>query len=87
MAEKNIKPRRDGADTDLAADAKGPGADEVQSAMDEATRQGFFGSEIDSTPNEAYSVQGVLKGEPTPETDKDQRRKVAGEAEEAQGRF
>jgi hypothetical protein len=54
-----------------AADAPGPGSDEVQAAMDEATAKGFFGVEIDSTPNEHYTVDGVTSGKPTPETDAD----------------
>ena len=31
--------------------------------------QGFRGTEVDSTPNEAYTVAGVTSGAPTPETD------------------
>jgi hypothetical protein len=54
-----------------AADAPGPGSDEVQAAMDVATEQGFFGVEVDGTPNEHYTVAGVTAGKPTPETDAD----------------
>lgn len=43
----------------------------VQEAMNEATAKGFFGTEVDPTPNSAYTLAGVLAGEPTPETDKD----------------
>jgi hypothetical protein len=32
------------------------------------SKKGFFGVEVDQTPNENYSVQGVIKGLPTPET-------------------
>lgn len=31
--------------------------------------QGFRGTEVDSTPNENYTVAGVTSGKPTPETD------------------
>lgn len=50
------------------ADAPGPGSGEVQAAMDDATAKGFFGVEVDRTPNEHYSV---VEGKPTPETDAD----------------
>lgn len=30
---------------------------------------GYFGVQIDPTPNENYSVAGVISGAPTPETD------------------
>lgn len=50
------------------ADAEGPGAAEVKAAMDEATEQGFYGVEVDRTPNEHYTVAGVTAGKPTPET-------------------
>jgi hypothetical protein len=32
--------------------------------------QGHYGPKVDDTPNEAYSVQGVVSGQPTPETDR-----------------
>jgi hypothetical protein len=51
------------------AEANAPGAAEVQSAMDKATERGFIGNEVDTTPNEHYTVAGVLAGKPTPETD------------------
>jgi hypothetical protein len=62
-----------------AADAPGPGSDEVQSAMDKATDAGLFGVEIDSTPNENYTVAGVTSGAPTPETDPEHAEKVRRE--------
>lgn len=33
------------------------GASEVQQAYDKATKQGFFGIEVDQTPNKEYSLQ------------------------------
>ncbi len=47
------------------------GAAEVQAKMDEETSKGFHGDEVDPTPNEHYTVEGVLAGKPTPETDAD----------------
>lgn len=43
----------------------------LQEATDEATKRGLLGVEVDPTPNSAYTVAGVLAGEPTPETDPD----------------
>ncbi len=42
---------------------------EVQKKVDAEQEQGFRGVEVDSTPNENYTVAGVTKGAPTPETD------------------
>lgn len=59
----------------------GPAA-QVQADVDKETDQGFRGIKTDPTPNENYTVQGVLAGKPTPETDPDHaeavRRKVLG---------
>lgn len=58
-----------------------PAAEAVQQATDKAAQQGYFGVETDPTPNEHYTVAGVLAGKPTPETDKDaaaEARKAAG---------
>ena len=41
---------------------------EVQEAVDKETAQGYRGVVADETDNEAYTVAGVLKGMPTPET-------------------
>ena len=46
------------------------GAAEVKEAFDEAQEQGFFGVEVDETPNESYTLQGGPAGEGTPEGDK-----------------
>lgn len=53
----------------------------VQQAVDRAQEQGFYGVETDPTPNEHYTVAGVVAGKPTPETDTDaaaKARKAAG---------
>jgi hypothetical protein len=47
------------------------GQSQVQERFDKETAQGFRGVEVDPTPNENYSVQGVIAGKPTPETDAD----------------
>lgn len=52
--------------TDKKKDA---GDAEVQDKMDEETAQGYSGTAIDPTPNENYTVAGVTKGKPTPESD------------------
>jgi hypothetical protein len=51
-------------------------AKEIQRVNDEAQAQGFFGVESDPTPNENYTVAGVIAGKPTPETDLDHAREV-----------
>jgi hypothetical protein len=43
---------------------------EVQKQVDKENEQGFRGVEVDPTPNENYTVQGVIAGKPTPETDR-----------------
>lgn len=70
---------------DAPADTKA--AKEVQTAMDKETEQGFRGVEVDDTPNSAYTVAGVVAGEPTPETDVELSRKRRAELEERSGRF
>lgn len=37
--------------------------------IEEATKVGFFGVEVDPTPNANYTLRGQGKGAPTPETD------------------
>jgi hypothetical protein len=51
-------------------------ADEVRQRVDVETEQGFRGVEVDQTPNEAYTVQGVTSGQATPETDADAAAKA-----------
>jgi hypothetical protein len=55
-------------------------AKQVQERVDEETERGFRGVEVDPTPNDNYTVAGVTKGAPTPETDD----KAAEEARKAQ---
>lgn len=52
------------------------GQAEVSDAFEQAQERGFFGNEVDPTPNENYSLDGVTSGAPTPETD----AKAAAEA-------
>jgi hypothetical protein len=47
------------------------GEAQVQQRVDQEQEQGFVGVEVDPTPNENYTVQGVVKKLPTPETDAD----------------
>lgn len=49
---------------------------QVQEQADQEAEQGFRGIKADPTPNENYTVTGVLAGKPTPETDKAHARKV-----------
>jgi hypothetical protein len=49
---------------------------EVQKAVDKAEEKGYLGVEVDPTPDEHYTVSGVLAGKPTPETDPDHAREV-----------
>lgn len=51
--------------------------EEIQAAFDAANKQGFFGVEVDATPNENYTVAGVVAGKPTPETDAEAASKAA----------
>lgn len=51
-------------------------AQKVQEVTDRAQEQGFFGVEVDPTPNEHYTVAGVAAGEPTPETDPEAAKKA-----------
>jgi hypothetical protein len=58
------------------ATKKDAGQAEVQDTFDEANEQGFFGTKVDSTPDENYTLQGVTSGKPTPETDEKQAQKA-----------
>lgn len=46
------------------------GQDEVQRRFDEAAEKGYFGVTPDETPNENYTLGGVIAGKPTPETER-----------------
>lgn len=50
------------------------GQEEVQQRVDQENDQGFRGTKVDPTPNAAYTVNGVLKDKPTPETDSNAAR-------------
>lgn len=43
----------------------------VQEKQDVADEQGFYGNEVDTTPNENYTLEGVTSGKPTPESSSD----------------
>lgn len=44
---------------------------EVQDKVDAETEPGFRGVEVDQTPNENYTVAGVVAGKPVPEAEAD----------------
>lgn len=50
------------------------GQKEVQAKVDEAAEKGFFGESPDKTPRENYTLTGVGKGAPTPETDRGKKK-------------
>ena len=45
-----------------------PAQDELQRRVDEAEAKGFSGVVAAPTPDRHYTVEGVLAGKPTPET-------------------
>jgi len=51
------------------------GAAEVQKKVDREVDQGFSGEVPDETANENYTVGGVIKGKPTPETSMPEKTK------------
>jgi hypothetical protein len=63
MAEsRNVK----AAESKDVKDAE-KGAQQVQQAVDRETEQGFRGVKVDQTDDHAYTVAGVVAGEPVPE--------------------
>lgn len=52
-----------------ANESKDDGQAQIQQAFDEANDKGYFGEVPDPTPREHYTVSGVTRGAPTPETD------------------
>lgn len=66
----------------MASKAKDSGEAEVQANVDEENERGFAGVEVDPTPRENYTLEGVVAGKPTPETDEG-AAKAAREAAEA----
>jgi hypothetical protein len=51
-------------------------AQAIQKATDEAEEQGYFGTAVDPTPNENYTLKGVTSGAPTPESHPEYAREV-----------
>jgi len=78
MPTDKIQAKNDPSGKPSSADA---GQDEVQENVDEANEKGYFGTAVDPTPNENYTLQGVVAGKPTPETDADAKT----DAEKAAG--
>lgn len=66
-AARPSKPADEPKNQDVPADDQV--AKEVQRVTDRAQEQGFYGVETDPTPNDHYTVAGVVAGKPTPETD------------------
>lgn len=66
------------SDTKKSTSVK-PFQSEMQKTFDQEQAQGFRGVEVDSTPNENYTVAGVVAGSPTPETDAKSAAKVRKE--------
>lgn len=58
--------REEQPETDVPSDVSQPER-EVQQVVDQETEQGFRGVEVDGTPNENYTVQGVTSGAEVPE--------------------
>jgi hypothetical protein len=71
MAERKSTPPKDEAQA------------EVQQVVDEAEDKGYIGVPVDPTDKHAYTVAGVIAGEPTPETDPAHARKVRQELDDA----
>jgi len=81
MAVSTNKPHPENSDAGKQAKADAVSADQQvasgpQEVIDRETEQGFRGVEVDSTPNENYTLQGVTSGAPTPETDPQQAEQV-----------
>lgn len=55
----------------MASSKSDAGQAEVQAKVDKETDQGYWGTKVDPTPNEHYTVDGVIAGKPTPETGAD----------------
>jgi hypothetical protein len=65
--------KKDSAKSEGRAAAEDSGEAEVQAKVDEAEAQGYFGQAVDETPRENYTLEGVVAGAPTPETDPELR--------------
>lgn len=66
-----------------AAAPKDEAQAEVQKAVDKAEDKGYIGVPVDPTDKHAYTVAGVVAGEPTPETDPDHARRVRHQLDDA----
>lgn len=67
------------SDTTSASSQSAKATSEIDAKINAENAQGFRGVEVDSTPNENYTVAGVTSGAPTPETDVDSAKKVRQE--------
>jgi hypothetical protein len=61
------------------ASDKDAGQAEMQAQADQEAAQGFAGTEVDQTPNQAYTLAGVTSGAPTPETDEAAKKAATGD--------
>ncbi len=67
---ENVSPIAASSGYEQAAGADAaPEVKEVQANKDAEDAKGYVGTVPDPTPNENYTVAGVVKGLPTPETD------------------
>lgn len=76
MAEKKSGSKSSSKSEKDPVAAAEAGNEQVQEAKDQEDEQGFRGTEVDPTPNEAYTLQGVTEGQPTPETDPEAAREA-----------
>lgn len=61
-------------------------ANRVQEAIEPELAQGFRGVEVDPTPNENYTLDGVTSGAPTPETDPEHAEQVRQHLKTVEGK-
>jgi hypothetical protein len=62
-------------------DPTGGAAGDLPEIIAEAEEKGYLGVATDETPNEAYTLQGVAKGQPTPETERQPSDAVEADAD------
>ena len=67
--KKNDVEKSSTSDPDAASEA-------VQEIVDKENEQGYSGVAVDPTPNENYTLAGVVDNKPTPETHPEQAAKV-----------
>lgn len=75
------------SDQSKSPTSKDAGEAELQAVHDEELEQGYRGVVADPTPNSAYTVAGVVAGEPTPETHDAQADKAAARLRELSRRM